>query len=111
MGTEHNAAACIVGSAARALAGTASALLTVWLGAATAHLATRLGVVRAGPATGELRGHGLVHDGLVDRSREQRLRQIDRAQLFAGHGEQGRAGHHLAFLTTTIALRAPGSAP
>ena len=98
MRPEDHATARVVRRAARALAGAAGALLAIRLGAAAADLAARLGVVRAGPAAGELRGHGLVHDGLVDRRSEQRLRQIDRAQLLAGLREEGRAGHYLAFL-------------
>ena len=71
-----------------------------------ADFATRLRVVRAGSAAVELRRHGLVHHGLVDRRREKRLGQVDRAKLLAHLREEGRAGHHLAFLTMIIALRA-----
>ena len=47
----------------------------------------------AGAAAGQLGDHGLVQHGLVDRRREERLGQVDRAGLRAGLGVEGRGGH------------------
>src|SRR5687767_12276845 len=118
MRPEDHAAACIVGRAARALAGAAGALLAVRLCAAAADLAARLGVGRAGPARVHLRRDRLVPHCLVDVGREERLRQVDVADRLALLVVERRAGHHLAFFSALVtlritmsALRAPGSGP
>ena len=95
MRAEDDAAAGVVRCAARALAGAAGALLAIRLGAAAADLAAGLGVGGAGAATGQLGDDGLVQHGLVDRRREQRLGQVDRAGLGAGLGVERRGGHRL----------------
>ena len=89
MRAEDHAAAGVVRCAARALAGAAGALLAVRLGAAAADLAARLGVVRAGPAAGELGRDRLVHARSVDLDVEQRLGQVDRADLGARLASRG----------------------
>src|SRR5262249_30583521 len=111
MRSEDHPTARVVRRAPRALPSAAGALLAVRLGTAAGHLAASLGVRRAGPATGQLGHDRLVHDGLVDRGREQRLRQVHGAGLGAGLGVERRGGHDQAFLTSTSALRAPGTGP
>ncbi len=81
VGPEDDAAAGVVGRAARSLAGAPGALLAVRLGAATGHLTAGERVVGTRPPAGQLGGHRLVHDSLIDRRREERLGQLDRAQL------------------------------
>src|SRR6188508_3782865 len=119
MGSEDHAAASVVRSAARALAGAASALLAVRLGATAADHAARLGRCRAGAPSSELCDHCLVDQCLVDLGVEEHLGQVDHAQVLAGLGEKRCCYGHCylplffasVLRTTTSAFRAPGSGP
>ena len=76
-GAEDRAAADPDRRARRAGAGAAGALLAPRLGAAAADVAARLRRVRAAPARGELRAHGLVHERAVERRAEGGVVELD----------------------------------
>ena len=94
-----------------ALAGAAGALLAVRLPAAAADLAAGLGVVRAGPAAGQLGRHDLVQDGRVDRRGEELIAELDAADRLARAVVQGGLRHRQAFFTRISALRRAGACP
>ena len=81
------------------------------LRAAAADLAAGLGVVRAECAAGQLGGHDLVQDGVVDRRREELLAQLDAADRRAGLVVEGGLGIVRPSSRGRATLRAPGTAP
>ena len=108
---EHHAAAAVVRRGDGALAGAAGALLAVRLLATAADLAAGLGVVRAGPPGGQLRGHDLVQHGGIHRGREELIAELDVADGLAGPVVQGGGRHRQAFFTRMSDPRAPGRLP
>src|SRR5688572_13342203 len=93
MWAEDRAATCVVRRPTGTLTGSAGALLAVRLGAATADLATRLGVVGAGPPTSQLGGHDLMEHSRVDGRGEQRVGELNTAHVLAGLVVEGRPRH------------------
>ena len=78
-GAEGHAAARPLGRPARALAGTARALLPPRLLATAAHLGPGLRALRAGPGGGQLRRHHLVQHGHVGLDAEDGVVELDGA--------------------------------
>src|SRR6185436_7468008 len=76
---ERPAAADPQRAADRADAGAARALLLPRLLAAAAHVGAVLLSLRSGASAGEIGRHDLMHERLVERSAERRIRELERA--------------------------------
>ena len=117
-GAEDRAAVTMDGRTATTLAGPASALLPERLLARAAHFRAVLDLGRSLAERGEVVAHRFVDQVLFVWIRENRFRQVDRADLLVVpvFDVDGRHGHSPRFpflekRTTTRPLRPPGTAP
>ncbi len=115
-GTVHDATAGELRRTGRALTGAAGALLAVRLAAATADLATSLGLVGALTGRSELRHDDLVHQRNADLRVEDLGRQLQAAGLVARGRQDVNGAHilHSPFAAVRTRMRppfGPGIAP